>query len=76
MPKPSPAPSKDQHGHDIERLPGGGEIIPEHFHEGRAAARHFSQTVRDVLSVPRAVVEKQHAALQKKRKRQRARAAR
>lgn len=49
MPKPSPAPSKDHHGHRIVELPDGGQIVPEHFHEGPQAARRFRETVRGVL---------------------------
>lgn len=57
-----PLPSKDQPDQDVVHLPGGGKIIPEHFNEGTAARETFERAVRDALSVPRAVVEKQRAA--------------
>jgi hypothetical protein len=58
MPKPAPRTVK---------LPDGGEIIPDHFHEGPEAARRFDQTVRDVLSVPHAEIERRHKEWERQR---------
>jgi hypothetical protein len=49
------------------KLPDGGEIIPEHFHEGQEATRRFDQVVRTVLSVPRAEIERRHKEWEQRR---------
>jgi hypothetical protein len=41
---------------------GAGRIVPDHFHEGPAAAGQFDRLVRGVLSVPRDAVNEQRKA--------------
>lgn len=50
MPKPS---RTDHHGHAIVELPGGGEIVPEHFNEGLETMKRFKDLARRVLTSPR-----------------------
>jgi hypothetical protein len=63
-----PSPSRDHHGHQIVHLPDGGKIVPEHFHEGAGAARRFGETVRGVLTAPRAATAGKQAARTKQRR--------
>jgi hypothetical protein len=56
------------------KLPEGGEIVPEHFHEGPEATRMFQRGVRTVLSVDREELKRREDAwkkLQAKKKRKR-----
>jgi len=66
MPVAKPSPSHDHHGHPIVRPPDGGEIIPEHFHEGPATRDRFDKVARDVLSVPHAVVAKRQRGMRQR----------
>jgi hypothetical protein len=60
LPKPAPR---------VVKLPDGGEVIPEQFHEGRDATRRFQGSLQTILGMSRVELEKRHTAWEQSRAR-------
>ncbi len=56
------------------KLPDGGEIVPEHYHEGDEGVRRFQEGLKTVLSVSPEELSRRQKEWEAARKRKRRRA--